>query len=122
MMQKPTALVALITLNQVNNFLDFDFLKLFLASILEEPEQAYAYALTEGAETWIGLEWNTQEGAYQWSDNWPVWYTQWGQGFPKDEQSDQCISLMENKDVQQAEWVQSSCTEKKVHFEIKLNK
>ena len=90
------------------------FHDIILASILEGPEQAYAYALSKGNEAWIGLEWNDGEGAYQWSDNWPVWFTQWGEGYPNDDQKNTCVSLKENQDAQQSEWVQANCAEKKV--------
>ena len=90
------------------------------ASILEGPEQAYAYALSKGNEAWIGLEWNDGEGAYQWSDNWPVWFTQWGEGYPNDDQKNTCVSLKENQDAQQSEWVQANCAEKKVKNKNKL--
>ena len=79
---------------------------------MEGPEQAFAYALTAGSEAWIGFEWNAAEGEYQWSDNWPVWYTKWGQGYPTG--GELCVNLKENKNVQDAEWVQSDCNEKKV--------
>ena len=90
------------------------FFNSLIASILEGPEQAYAYALSKGGEAWIGLEWNANEGAYQWSDNWPVWFTQWGEGFPNDDTANSCVSLKENTYAQESEWVQANCSEKKV--------
>ena len=86
-----------------------------LASILEAPENEYAYALSRGVETWIGLEWNNPEQQFKWSDNWPVWYTKWGDGYPDANivNSKGCVALKEKE--QQSEWVQSSCNEQKVN-------
>ena len=99
---------------ELGSLLKSNFFSKILASILEKPEQAYAYALSKGADTWIGLEWNDGEGEYQWSDNWPVWYTHWGENFPNNDLNDKCVNLRENKNQQEAEWVQSSCSAKKV--------
>ena len=65
------------------------------------------------ADAWIGLEWNIADAQYQWSDNWPVWYTKWGEGFPDSNNPKRCVAITENKNMQ-SEWIQSDCNDVKV--------
>ena len=81
-----------------------------IASILESSEALYAFSQHKSGDAWIGLEYDPDNNDYQWVDNWPVWYTAWGSGFPKTEgNTKRCVSQqkMENKDT--FEWVENDC-------------
>uniref|UniRef100_A0A667WIW3 C-type lectin domain-containing protein n=1 Tax=Myripristis murdjan TaxID=586833 RepID=A0A667WIW3_9TELE len=61
-----------------------------LASIDMSYDQAFvAGAILQGkADAWIGLS-----NSYQWTDNWPVFFTQWGPGEPSNHMGEGCVSM-----------------------------
>mgnify|MGYP000551343615 CR=1 FL=1 len=62
------------------------------------------------SDTWIGLNDLNQEGSFEWSDQSPMTYTQWGDGEPNDgrRNGEDCgIILMENR---QSNWDDRPCS------------
>ncbi|KAG2466118.1 MRC1 protein, partial [Polypterus senegalus] len=53
-----------------------------LVSIHDVKHQLYFASQTRNKHIWIGLQHNSIEGGYQWSDNSPVSYTNWGPNEP----------------------------------------
>jgi len=81
-----------------------------IASILEKAEAYFAFSLHKNNDAWIGLEWDKVESSYNWGDGWPVRYTAWGSGYPKDEKNQpRCVIQRENVDIGTFEWIEGDC-------------
>lgn len=65
-----------------------------LVSIDSSYEQAFVsgVVLQGRAEAWMGLRLQ-EDGAYRWSDGWPVFFTQWGPGEPSNNKEEGCVSM-----------------------------
>ncbi|XP_033951501.2 uncharacterized protein [Pseudochaenichthys georgianus] len=65
-----------------------------LASIDMSYDQAFvAGAVLQGrADAWIGLR-RKDDGSYMWTDDWPVFFTQWGPGEPSNIKDEGCVSM-----------------------------
>ncbi|XP_049459415.1 macrophage mannose receptor 1 [Epinephelus fuscoguttatus] len=65
-----------------------------LTSIDMSYDQAFvAGVVLQGkADSWIGLR-RQDDGTYQWTDGWPVLFTQWGPGEPSNIKDEGCVSM-----------------------------
>ncbi|KAA8584470.1 hypothetical protein FQN60_008255 [Etheostoma spectabile] len=65
-----------------------------LASIDMSYDQAFvAGVVLQGrADAWIGLR-RKDDGAYTWTDGWPVFFTHWGPGEPSNIKEEGCVSM-----------------------------
>ncbi|XP_025083035.1 macrophage mannose receptor 1-like [Pomacea canaliculata] len=55
--------------------------------------------------SWIGLTYNETTGSYSWVDQWPVTFTQWGQGEPDITKSAACVAMADGK------WNDTDCND-----------
>ncbi|KAK5617685.1 hypothetical protein CRENBAI_001663 [Crenichthys baileyi] len=65
-----------------------------LASIDMSYDQAFvAGVVLQGkGDAWIGLR-RKEDGSYTWTDNWPVFFTEWGPGEPSNINDEGCVSM-----------------------------
>ncbi|XP_071751059.2 uncharacterized protein LOC139908314 [Centroberyx gerrardi] len=66
-----------------------------LASIDMSYDQAFvAGVVLQGkADAWIGLRRKDDSSSYKWTDDWPVFFTQWGPGEPSNIKGEGCVSM-----------------------------
>ena len=51
---------------------------------------------------------------YRWADDWPVWYSVWGSGYPKTEASaPRCVAQRKMSDFGDFEWIEDDCKAQK---------
>eukprot|EP00057_Strongylocentrotus_purpuratus_P027654 XP_011682128.1 PREDICTED: macrophage mannose receptor 1 isoform X1 [Strongylocentrotus purpuratus] len=66
-----------------------------LSSVMSWYEEAFAETMSHtssGDPLWIGLY--QVDGAFKWTDAWPVWFTAWGPSEPSGAPGEGCISLL----------------------------
>jgi len=80
-----------------------------LASINHQHEQMFLTSVVRDTQAWIGLKFDAATDSWSWTDDWPVWETNWGEGFPN---GDPTLGCALNKEGNTAsEWIPTSCTE-----------
>ncbi|XP_068203774.1 macrophage mannose receptor 1-like [Palaemon carinicauda] len=92
------------------------------ACAAEGAHLASAYSIHQGSflwvlgqdenilNPWIGLNNKELQSTYQWSDNWPVTYTNWGEGQPQVNVTDKNCVMMDSED---GLWYNERCEELK---------
>lgn len=91
--------------------------KVDLASINNQFELSYIIAAAKTAGIsgfWIGLSNIENSNAFQWSDSWPVFLTQWGPGQPDKDQKKQCVFMATNNTQSGANWYNDVCSKKRI--------
>ncbi|XP_022236088.1 macrophage mannose receptor 1-like [Limulus polyphemus] len=91
-----------------------------LASVVSPYEQAFLHLFLKktSSNTWIGFGSKTDENRFRWTDQWPVYFTNWGRGQPVTSTSSSqqlCVSFLKN-----GPWNVTSC-EEKLPFVCKVN-
>ena len=80
-----------------------------LASLLNAEESNFIFSLQKSEPVWLGLEWDSSSQEYKWIDQWPVHYSKWGDGYPRSEIQNNCVSQTENLEANDFEWIEESC-------------
>ncbi|XP_076807104.1 uncharacterized protein LOC143450437 isoform X3 [Clavelina lepadiformis] len=78
-----------------------------VANLQTEWEQAFVTSYVMDTSVWLGLVLNSDTFEWSWVDNWPVWYTNWGEMQPGSDVSMGCVI---NQDSQYgSEWLTENC-------------
>ncbi|XP_060558401.1 macrophage mannose receptor 1-like [Ruditapes philippinarum] len=89
-----------------------------LASVTSVQESAFIHILVNGKfQYWVGLSDTQIRGLYQWVDNWPVFYSNWGWKEPSYGRTNSTGCVLVNM---RGKWNDTACT-RKVHYVCKIS-
>ncbi|XP_053409086.1 macrophage mannose receptor 1-like [Mercenaria mercenaria] len=89
-----------------------------LASVTSIQESAFIHVLVNGAfQYWVGLSDTQTRGLYQWSDGWPVFFSNWGWKEPSYGRKNTTGCVLVNM---RGKWNDTDCT-RKLHYVCKIS-